>query len=100
VVPVLKRRPDTDEEVTDGKFQTAGCKLRSLRPNELRTRTAMATLNIEIAALNAGEVELKMPYSTAYAQQHGFISRRHYHHRTGYSLGICRLLADASSYRI
>jgi uncharacterized protein (TIGR00369 family) len=36
-------------------------------------QTAMATLNIEIAALNAGEVELKMPYSAAYAQQHGFI---------------------------
>jgi uncharacterized protein (TIGR00369 family) len=36
-------------------------------------QTAMATLNIEIGALNAGEVELKMPYSAAYAQQHGFI---------------------------
>ncbi len=36
-------------------------------------QTAMATLNIEIAALDAGEVELKMPYSAAYAQQHGFI---------------------------
>jgi acyl-coenzyme A thioesterase PaaI-like protein len=29
-------------------------------------QTAMATLNIEIAALDAGEVELKMPYSAAY----------------------------------
>jgi uncharacterized protein (TIGR00369 family) len=36
-------------------------------------QTAMATLNIEIATLDAGEVELKMPYSAAYAQQHGFI---------------------------
>jgi uncharacterized protein (TIGR00369 family) len=36
-------------------------------------QTAMATLNIKIATLDAGEVELKMPYSAAYAQQHGFI---------------------------
>src|SRR3954463_13369754 len=36
-------------------------------------QTAMATLNIEIATLEAGELELKMPYSAAYAQQHGFI---------------------------
>jgi uncharacterized protein (TIGR00369 family) len=36
-------------------------------------QTAMATLGIEIAALKAGEVELRMPYSAAYAQQHGFI---------------------------
>jgi uncharacterized protein (TIGR00369 family) len=33
----------------------------------------MATLGIEIASLKAGEVELKMPYAPAYAQQHGFI---------------------------
>ena len=36
-------------------------------------QTAMATLNIEIVELDAGEVQLKMPYSAAYAQQHGFI---------------------------
>jgi uncharacterized protein (TIGR00369 family) len=36
-------------------------------------QTAMATLNIEIVDLDAGEVQLKMPYSAAYAQQHGFI---------------------------
>jgi uncharacterized protein (TIGR00369 family) len=36
-------------------------------------QTAMATLGIEIASLKAGEVELKMPYAAAYAQQHGFI---------------------------
>jgi uncharacterized protein (TIGR00369 family) len=35
-------------------------------------QTAMATLNIEIADLSASEVALKMPYSAAYAQQHGF----------------------------
>jgi uncharacterized protein (TIGR00369 family) len=36
-------------------------------------QTAMATLGIEIADLKSGEVELRMPYSAAYAQQHGFI---------------------------
>jgi uncharacterized protein (TIGR00369 family) len=36
-------------------------------------QTAMTTLGIEIASLKAGEVELKMPYVAAYAQQHGFI---------------------------
>jgi uncharacterized protein (TIGR00369 family) len=36
-------------------------------------QTAMATLGIEIAGLQAGEVELRMPYASAYAQQHGFI---------------------------
>lgn len=33
---------------------------------------AMATLGIEIAALKAGEIELRMPYVEAYTQQHGF----------------------------
>jgi uncharacterized protein (TIGR00369 family) len=36
-------------------------------------QTAMATLGIEITGVKAGEVELKMPYSIAYTQQHGFI---------------------------
>ena len=36
-------------------------------------QTAMATLGIELTGLKAGEVELKMPYAAAYAQQHGFI---------------------------
>jgi hypothetical protein len=41
---------------------------------EARVRTsfarqnAMATLNVEITAVNAGEIELKMPYSVAYPQ--------------------------------
>jgi uncharacterized protein (TIGR00369 family) len=33
----------------------------------------MATLGIEMVGLKAGEVELRMPYAAAYAQQHGFI---------------------------
>jgi uncharacterized protein (TIGR00369 family) len=36
-------------------------------------QTAMATLGIEITGLTAGEVELRMPYTAAYTQQHGFI---------------------------
>src|SRR3954463_15684971 len=36
-------------------------------------QTAMTTLAIEIVELKAGEIELLMPYSLAYTQQHGFI---------------------------
>jgi uncharacterized protein (TIGR00369 family) len=36
-------------------------------------QTAMATLGIEIADIKAGQIELRMPYSAAYTQQHGFI---------------------------
>ena len=34
---------------------------------------AMKSLGIEIAALEAGMIELRMPHSDAYTQQHGFI---------------------------
>ena len=34
---------------------------------------AMQTLGIEIARLEPGEIELTMPYSRAYTQQHGFV---------------------------
>ena len=33
----------------------------------------MQTLDVEIARLAPGEIELKMPYRLAYTQQHGFI---------------------------
>ena len=36
-------------------------------------QTAMAALGIEILDLKPGEIELQMPYSVAYTQQHGFI---------------------------
>jgi uncharacterized protein (TIGR00369 family) len=36
-------------------------------------QTAMATLGIQITDIKPGEVELRMPYDAAYAQQHGFI---------------------------
>jgi uncharacterized protein (TIGR00369 family) len=34
---------------------------------------AMQTLGIEIVRLEPGEIELTMPYSPAYTQQHGFV---------------------------
>ncbi|HLW92866.1 MAG TPA: PaaI family thioesterase [Roseiarcus sp.] len=34
---------------------------------------AMKTLGVAITALKAGEIELAMPYSEAFTQQHGFI---------------------------
>jgi uncharacterized protein (TIGR00369 family) len=34
---------------------------------------AMQTLGIEISDLKAGEIELTMPYVTAFTQQHGFL---------------------------
>lgn len=36
-------------------------------------QAAMKTLNIEIASVAAGEVELRMPFSAQLTQQHGFI---------------------------
>jgi len=36
-------------------------------------QTAMATLGIELAGVEAGAVELRMPYAAALTQQHGFI---------------------------
>jgi uncharacterized protein (TIGR00369 family) len=55
------------------KFKPQDANFEARVRTSFARQTAMATLNIEIAALNAGEVELKMPYSAAYAQQHGFI---------------------------
>ena len=36
-------------------------------------QTAMATLGIEFVAIDAGAVELRMPYAARLTQQHGFI---------------------------
>ena len=36
-------------------------------------QTAMASLGVTIAHLEPGEIELAMPYSGAFTQQHGFI---------------------------
>ena len=33
----------------------------------------MQTLNVEIARLEAGEIELTMPFNPAFTQQHGFL---------------------------
>lgn len=38
-----------------------------------RRQTVMQTLGIEIARLDAGEIELTMPFSQPFTQQHGFI---------------------------
>jgi uncharacterized protein (TIGR00369 family) len=47
------------------------------RPAEAKDRQfarqqTMKTLGIEIVALKAREIELKMPYAPPYTQQHGF----------------------------
>ncbi len=36
-------------------------------------QTAMATLGIELASVEKGAVELRMPYAAPFTQQHGFI---------------------------
>lgn len=36
-------------------------------------QTVMATLGIELAAIEAGVVELRMPFAAQFTQQHGFI---------------------------
>lgn len=36
-------------------------------------QNAMATLGVQIVSLSAGEIELSMPFSADYAQQHGFV---------------------------
>ncbi len=36
-------------------------------------QTAMASLGVTIVRLDAGEIELAMPYNAAFTQQHGFI---------------------------
>lgn len=38
-----------------------------------RRQTVMQTLGIEIARLDAGEIELTMPFSQPFTQQHGFV---------------------------
>ena len=39
----------------------------------LRRQEVVRTLGIEVAALEAGEITLTMPYSAAHTQQHGFV---------------------------
>ena len=60
------RRPVTAFNPQDANFEA---RVRS----SFARQTAMATLGIEIAGLQAGEVELRMPYASEYTQQHGFI---------------------------
>ena len=63
----------TDDEETDGEIQSEGPNFEARVRTSFARQTAMATLGIEIADLKPGEIELRMPYTTAYTQQHGFI---------------------------
>ena len=56
----------TSLEPKDPQFETR------VRASFARQQT-MTTLGIEIVALKAGEIELKMPYAPGYTQQHGFV---------------------------
>jgi uncharacterized protein (TIGR00369 family) len=53
-------------EPKDPQFETR------VRAGFARQQT-MTTLGVEIVALKAGEIELKMPHAPAYTQQHGFV---------------------------
>jgi acyl-coenzyme A thioesterase PaaI-like protein len=53
---------------------------------------AMAALGIDISRLSPGAIELTMPYSVAYTQQHGFVHAE-------IIVRVCRLLPDASGRR-
>jgi uncharacterized protein (TIGR00369 family) len=57
VVPFQPKDPNFDQRVR-ASFARQG---------------AMASLGIEIARLDPGEIELAMPYGAAFTQQHGFI---------------------------
>ena len=56
----------TSLEPKDPQFETR------VRASFARQQT-MTTLGVEIVALKAGEIELKMPHAPAYTQQHGFV---------------------------
>jgi uncharacterized protein (TIGR00369 family) len=55
------------------KFNPADREFETRVRASFARQIAMATLNIEIATVEAGEVELRMPYVAAYTQQHGFV---------------------------
>ena len=54
-------------------FNTQDANFEARVRSSFARQTAMATLGIEIAGLQPGEVELRMPYASEYTQQHGFI---------------------------
>jgi len=55
------------------RFQPKNPDFRRAATAVFDAQPAMHTLRISIARLDAGEVELAMPYSAAFAQQNGFV---------------------------
>jgi uncharacterized protein (TIGR00369 family) len=55
------------------KFSPQGPDFERRARASFARQQVMATLGIEISRLSPGEVELSMPYSAAYTQQHGFV---------------------------
>ncbi len=55
------------------QFEPKDPDFRARIASSFARQTAMATLGITLERVEAGEVELAMPYSAALTQQHGFI---------------------------
>jgi uncharacterized protein (TIGR00369 family) len=54
-------------------FEPKNPDYREIATQTFDRQQAMATLGISIARLDPGEVDLSMPYSTAFTQQNGFV---------------------------
>ena len=55
------------------RFEPKNPDFRALAAATFDRQQAMRTLGVSIARLEAGEVDLAMPYSTAWTQQNGFV---------------------------
>lgn len=55
------------------RFQTADAAFADRVRDSFERQTAMSSLGAQIVRVEAGEVELGMPYHPAYCQQHGFL---------------------------
>jgi uncharacterized protein (TIGR00369 family) len=55
------------------KFEPKDPQFRERVTASFNRQTAMKTLGIQLEAVRPGEVELSMPQSVAYTQQHGFM---------------------------
>jgi len=54
-------------------FKPKDPQFRSRVETSFNRQQVMKTLDVTIASLQAGEIELIMPYATAYTQHHGFM---------------------------
>jgi uncharacterized protein (TIGR00369 family) len=54
-------------------FESQAPEFRARIAASFKRQTAMASLGITLERVEAGEVELAMPYNAAFTQQHGFI---------------------------